>query len=261
MAADHYVSRRRQVRASNAAIRCCPSGALHSHQSALTAVSHRNIHILIATKKYWDWFNSWFGKLSCALRLMEDLTTRAGLVSNNCWRNIFELPDGICFTKSLRAIPATSSEIISQSRFRQFARMFSISISLLLLIPPSLHLFSFSLSLSFFFPLVYLADELVTALGVENIPPPNRPGPFFHRFFFVHSVLAVGLTILSVVGIIARRNKRFILNEWELVREAELMGIEAHLLPLEHMTIYEQFKAFRFAFLCLILFLPPPPFF
>lgn len=149
MAADHHVSRRRQVRASNPAICCCPSGALHSHQSALTAVSHRNIHILIATKKYWDWFNSWFGKLSCALRLMEDLTTRAGLVSNNCWRNIFELPDGICFTKSLRAIPATSSEIISQSRFRQFARMFSISISLLLLIPPSLHLFSFSLSLSF----------------------------------------------------------------------------------------------------------------
>jgi hypothetical protein len=39
------------------------------------------------------------------------------------------------------------------------------------------------------------------------------------------------------------------------------MGIEAHLLPLEHMTIYEQFKAFRFAFLCLILFLPPPLFF
>jgi hypothetical protein len=47
------------------------------------------------------------------------------------------------------------------------------------------------------------------------------------------------------IGIISRRVKRFILNEYELIDIAQEMGYEAVLLPLERMTIYEQMKEFR----------------
>lgn len=47
------------------------------------------------------------------------------------------------------------------------------------------------------------------------------------------------------VGLISRRRKRFILNEYELVESVEKLGFECFLLPLETMTFYEQIKAFR----------------
>lgn len=47
------------------------------------------------------------------------------------------------------------------------------------------------------------------------------------------------------IGIISRRVKRFILNEYDLVDIAQDMGYECILLPLERMTIYEQMKEFR----------------
>ena len=47
------------------------------------------------------------------------------------------------------------------------------------------------------------------------------------------------------IGIISRRVKRFILNEYDLVDIAQDMGYECVLLPLERMTIYEQMKEFR----------------
>lgn len=47
------------------------------------------------------------------------------------------------------------------------------------------------------------------------------------------------------IGIISRRVKRFILNEYDLVDIAQEMGYECVLLPLERMTIYEQMKEFR----------------
>jgi hypothetical protein len=57
-----------------------------------------------------------------------------------------------------------------------------------------------------------------------------------------HQSLISGRPHCSVVS---RRNKRFILNEDELVRKARKMGIETHILPLEHMSPYEQLRAFR----------------
>jgi Glycosyltransferase 61 len=47
------------------------------------------------------------------------------------------------------------------------------------------------------------------------------------------------------IGIISRRIKRFILNEYELVAAVESMGHICVLLPLERMTLYEQMKEFR----------------
>lgn len=47
------------------------------------------------------------------------------------------------------------------------------------------------------------------------------------------------------IGIISRRVKRFILNEYDLVDIAQEMGFECVLLPLERMTIYEQMREFR----------------
>ena len=48
-----------------------------------------------------------------------------------------------------------------------------------------------------------------------------------------------------VVGIISRRRKRFILNEYELVASVEALGYDCILLPFESMTLYEQMKALR----------------
>eukprot|EP01042_Synura_sphagnicola_P004439 gene4439-5622_t len=47
------------------------------------------------------------------------------------------------------------------------------------------------------------------------------------------------------VGLISRRRKRFILNEYELVAAVQRMGYECILLPLETMTLYEQMRELR----------------
>ena len=47
------------------------------------------------------------------------------------------------------------------------------------------------------------------------------------------------------VGLISRRRKRFILNEFELVQRVWDMGYECVLLPLEEMTLYEQMRELR----------------
>ena len=47
------------------------------------------------------------------------------------------------------------------------------------------------------------------------------------------------------LGLISRRQKRFILNEAELLHVAESMGLPSELLPLEEMTFFEQLRAFR----------------
>lgn len=47
------------------------------------------------------------------------------------------------------------------------------------------------------------------------------------------------------IGLISRRRKRFILNEYELVDSIQKLGFECELLPLETMTIFEQLYAFR----------------
>lgn len=47
------------------------------------------------------------------------------------------------------------------------------------------------------------------------------------------------------IGIISRRVKRFILNEYELVAAVEKMGYICVLLPLERMTLFEQVREFR----------------
>eukprot|EP01041_Mallomonas_annulata_P000483 gene483-908_t len=47
------------------------------------------------------------------------------------------------------------------------------------------------------------------------------------------------------IGLISRRKKRFVLNEYELVDSIRAMGYECVILPLETMTIYEQTKELR----------------
>lgn len=47
------------------------------------------------------------------------------------------------------------------------------------------------------------------------------------------------------IGLISRRRKRFILNEYELVTAAQSLGYECTLLPLESMTLYEQIQELR----------------
>jgi hypothetical protein len=47
------------------------------------------------------------------------------------------------------------------------------------------------------------------------------------------------------VGLISRRRKRFILNEYELVAAVEALGYECVLLPFETMTLYEQMRELR----------------
>lgn len=47
------------------------------------------------------------------------------------------------------------------------------------------------------------------------------------------------------IGLISRRRKRFILNEYELVDSVRSLGYEIDLLPLETMTMYEQMRALR----------------
>lgn len=42
------------------------------------------------------------------------------------------------------------------------------------------------------------------------------------------------------LGLISRRKKRFILNEFDLIAAANDAGFDAELLPLEHMTVLEQ---------------------
>ena len=47
------------------------------------------------------------------------------------------------------------------------------------------------------------------------------------------------------IGLISRRRKRFILNEYELADDLAAQGYEVELLPLESMTLYEQIRALR----------------
>jgi len=47
------------------------------------------------------------------------------------------------------------------------------------------------------------------------------------------------------VGIISRRRKRFLLNEYDLVESIAKLGYDCELLPLESMTLYEQMRSLR----------------
>ncbi|KAJ1432695.1 hypothetical protein B484DRAFT_24627 [Ochromonadaceae sp. CCMP2298] len=69
----------------------------------------------------------------------------------------------------------------------------------------------------------FASKQMLSFLGVDKIKPPTG----------------------VKVGIISRRRKRFILNEYELVRAVQAMGHECVLLPLEAMTLYEQMAALR----------------
>lgn len=62
---------------------------------------------------------------------------------------------------------------------------------------------------------------------------------------FLDLVEVVPPVVKFKIGIISRRVKRFILNEYELVAAVEAMGHICVLLPLERMTLYEQTKEFR----------------
>lgn len=66
-----------------------------------------------------------------------------------------------------------------------------------------------------------------------------------------HSILFSRLNLSDVtptaprLALISRLNKRFILNEHELMAVAREMGIDAVLLPFEAMTLYEQVRELR----------------
>lgn len=68
------------------------------------------------------------------------------------------------------------------------------------------------------------AQQMLSYLNLAEVAPP------------VHKVR---------IGLISRRRKRFILNEYDLVQRIEQMGYECVLLPLEVMTLYEQMRALR----------------
>ena len=67
-------------------------------------------------------------------------------------------------------------------------------------------------------------DLAVQRLGLRNQPPPTR----------------------ARVGVVSRRRKRFLLNELDLVNGIiDALRVEVQILPLEHMTLYEQLAALR----------------
>ena len=68
------------------------------------------------------------------------------------------------------------------------------------------------------------ASQIIKYLDLEDIKPPLKT---------------------VKIGIISRRLKRFILNEYELVAAVEKMGYLCVLLPLEMMTIHEQMKELK----------------
>lgn len=68
------------------------------------------------------------------------------------------------------------------------------------------------------------AQQMLAYLALDNVAPPQNK---------------------VRIGLISRRRKRFILNEYDLVQRIESMGYECVLLPLEVMTLYEQMAALR----------------
>ena len=68
------------------------------------------------------------------------------------------------------------------------------------------------------------ANHMLEYLGLQDErPPPSR----------------------VKIGLISRRRKRFILNEYELVQRVEKLGYDCVLLPLETMTMHEQMQQLR----------------
>jgi len=66
--------------------------------------------------------------------------------------------------------------------------------------------------------------HMLEHLSLQNVQPPARR---------------------AKVGLISRRRKRFILNEYELVAAVERLGYECVLLPFETMTLHEQMQELR----------------
>jgi len=111
---------------------------------------------------------------------------------------------------------------------------------------------------------------VMRAAGVDSIPPPTEPVLGYVATRPAPHVTIVSLNTSRAPRMVSRRNKRFILNEDELIRKAReldikvppascqlasysdvctllltLLTTKTHILPLEHMTPYEQLKAFR----------------
>lgn len=68
------------------------------------------------------------------------------------------------------------------------------------------------------------SEQMINFLNLTSIQPPSMVGK---------------------IGLVSRRRKRFILNEYELIETAQDMGYECVLLPLESMTLHEQLKELR----------------
>lgn len=67
-------------------------------------------------------------------------------------------------------------------------------------------------------------QHIVNYLGLQQVQPPSNK---------------------IKIGLISRRRKRFILNEYELFNDLTEKGYEAVLLPLEMMTLHEQIRELR----------------
>eukprot|EP01012_Entosiphon_sulcatum_P015460 TRINITY_DN20415_c0_g1_i1.p1 TRINITY_DN20415_c0_g1~~TRINITY_DN20415_c0_g1_i1.p1 ORF type:complete len:524 (-),score=43.66 TRINITY_DN20415_c0_g1_i1:216-1787(-) len=73
-----------------------------------------------------------------------------------------------------------------------------------------------------------------------------HPQEASYRDFIVHRLGLQGIVPAGPrIGIVSRRTKRFLLNEQELVQETHRLGYKAILLPLEHMTVFEQIRELR----------------
>ena len=68
------------------------------------------------------------------------------------------------------------------------------------------------------------AEQMLNHLGLTDVLPPKSK---------------------VKIGLISRRRKRFILNEYELVQKVQAMGYECVILPLEAMTLFEQMQQLR----------------
>ena len=68
----------------------------------------------------------------------------------------------------------------------------------------------------------------------------NAAVSYVKQFFELPPAVTPDALRRPKIGLISRRKKRFILNEFDLIAAANDAGFDAELLPLEHMTVLEQ---------------------
>lgn len=146
-----------------------------------------------------------------------------GLFSNNCWLRMSELGKGVCFAKAVRR---GALEVVREDGATDVA-------------PPRLESREEAAAAGMrFFVASRDAEERhqleSSGFGADPLPE------------FVRRTLGFsGLRLTQpLVGIVSRRQKRFLLNEEQLVHACHDLGLPVAVLALESMTLHEQMLAF-----------------